>query len=221
LHTGQTNISSKSGEIAIRLSPVGRSVGTLAEGAPNGQPGMKEFPGTILSCIEKREWLRIGDGASGMPMGEPMNRMKKIGAFFAVYFLLVGCEAGKKPAESASKQQSLNLTGTQWTLEEIGGKPVIEHSKASLAFLEAGRVSGNGSCNRFMGPAEVNGDKIKLGPPAGTKMMCDPGASNQETAYLKALESTERFEVKDGKLLIYVAGSDVPLRFHAAAGGKK
>jgi len=72
-----------------------------------------------------------------------------------------------------------------------------------------------------MGPAEVNGDKIKLGPPAGTKMMCDPGVSNQETAYLKALESTKRFEVKDGKLLIYVAGSDVPLRFHAAAGGKK
>ncbi len=111
-----------------------------------------------------------------------MNRMKKIGAFFAVGLLLVGCEAGKKPAQSASTQQPVNLTGTQWTLEEIGGKPVIEHSKATLAFLEAGRVSGNGSCNRFMGPAEMSGDKIKLGPLAGTKMMCDPGASDQETA---------------------------------------
>jgi len=150
-----------------------------------------------------------------------MNRMKKIGAFFAAGLLLVGCEAGKKPAQSASQQQPVNLTGTQWTLEEIGGKPAIEHSKATLAFLQAGRVSGHGSCNRFMGPAEMSGDKIKLGPLAGTKMMCDPGASDQETAYLKALESVQKFEVKDGKLLIYVAGSDAPLRFHAAAAGEK
>jgi heat shock protein HslJ len=156
-----------------------------------------------------------------MQTEDTMSRMKKIGAFFAVSLLLVGCEAGKKPAQSASKQQPVNLTGTQWTLEEFGGKPVIEHSKATLAFLQAGRVSGNGSCNRFMGPAEMTGDKIKLGPLAGTKMMCDPGASDQETAYLKALESAQRFEVKDGKLLIYVAGSDAPLRFHAVAAGEK
>jgi hypothetical protein len=37
-----------------------------------------------------------------MQTGETMNRMKKIGAFFAVSLLLVGCEAGKKPAQSAS-----------------------------------------------------------------------------------------------------------------------
>jgi heat shock protein HslJ len=115
-----------------------------------------------------------------MQTGETMNGMKKIGAFFAAGLLLVGCAAGKKPAQSASKQQPANLTGTQWTLEEIGGKPVVEHSQATLAFLEAGRVSGHGSCNRFMGPAEMSGDKIKLGPLAGTKMMCDPGASDQE-----------------------------------------
>ena len=52
-------------------------------------------------------------------------------------------------------------------------------------------------------------------------MMCDPGASDQETAYLKALESVQRFEVKDGKLRIYGAGSDAPLRFHVLAAGEK
>ena len=52
-------------------------------------------------------------------------------------------------------------------------------------------------------------------------MMCDPGASDQETAYLKALESAHRIAVKDGKLLIYVAGSDAPLRFHAVTAGEK
>ena len=52
-------------------------------------------------------------------------------------------------------------------------------------------------------------------------MMCDPGASDQETAYLKALESVGRFAVKDGKLLIYAAGSDAPLRFHPVGAGEK
>ena len=51
--------------------------------------------------------------------------------------------------------------------------------------------------------------------------MCGAGASDQETAYLKALGSAQRFEVKDGNLLIYVAGSDAPLRFYAVAAGEK
>ena len=50
-----------------------------------------------------------------------------------------------------------------------------------------------------MGRAALNGDKIKFGPLAGTKMMCDLGASDQETAYLKALENAQRFEVKDAE----------------------
>jgi len=35
------------------------------------------------------------------------------------------------------------------------------------------------------------------------------------------LESAGRFAVKDGKLLIYAAGSDAPLRFHVLAAGEK
>jgi len=71
-----------------------------------------------------------------------MNRMKKIGAFFTAGLLLVGCAAGKKPAQSASKQQPANLTGTQWTLEEIGGKPVIAHSKGDPCIFGSGKSFG-------------------------------------------------------------------------------
>jgi heat shock protein HslJ len=71
-----------------------------------------------------------------------MNRMKKIASFFAVGLLLVGCEAGKKPAQSAVKQQPVNLTGTQWTLEEIGGKPVIAHSKDDPCIFGSGKSFG-------------------------------------------------------------------------------
>jgi heat shock protein HslJ len=54
---------------------------------------------------------------------------------------------------------------------------VIADSRATLAFPEAGKVAGNGSCNRFTGAAELNGRAIKLGPLASTKMACMGEAS--------------------------------------------
>jgi heat shock protein HslJ len=146
----------------------------------------------------------------------PGPDMRKVATAIAICFLLIGCETTKNPMNSAPSQPAVNLAGTQWTLEEIDGKPVIENSKATLAFLQAGRVSGNGSCNRFMGPAEISGNQIKMGPLAGTKMMCEAAPSEQESTYLKALEGAQRFAIQDGKLLVYVAGSDMVLRFHAA-----
>jgi heat shock protein HslJ len=79
---------------------------------------------------------------------------------------------------------------------------VIADSRATLAFPEAGKVAGNGSCNRFTGAAELNGKAIKLGPLASTRMACMGEASTQETEYLKALEGAQRFEAKEGKLYL-------------------
>jgi heat shock protein HslJ len=169
-----------------------------------------------LAC-ERRvdEHRHVAGGAESQE-----NRMGKFGVALLLSFWFLGCESEKKPVQSASQQPPVNLIGTHWVLEDIGGKPVIDGSKATLTFPEAGRVAGNGSCNRFMGSAEMKGDVIKIGPLAGTKMMCDPPASDQETAYLKALEGAQKFAVKGGKLLIEVAGSDGPLRFRAAAAGE-
>lgn len=90
-------------------------------------------------------------------------------------------------------------------------------SRATLTFLEAGKVEGNGSCNRFAGSAETNGATIKFGPLAATRMMCEPDASNQETEYLKALEGVHRFEVNGEKLYLFVNGTERPLVFHRAS----
>jgi hypothetical protein len=85
----------------------------------------------------------------------------------------------------------------------LADKPVIANSRATLTFTEAGKVAGNGSCNRFTGSAEINGSAIKFGPLAATRMMCEPDASKQETEYLKLLEGVQRFEMKNGKLYLY------------------
>lgn len=146
------------------------------------------------------------------------NMVKVSGLAVAVCAILGGCMTDKKPTQAAAPPTAaVSLTGTQWSLEELGGKAVMANSRATLTFPEAGKVAGNGSCNRFTGAAEINGSAIKLGPLASTRMMCEGEASTQEAAYLKALEGAQRFEVKAGKLYLYVSGAEKALVYGAAA----
>ena len=92
-----------------------------------------------------------------------------------------------------------NLWGSEWLLEDLGGYGVIDNVQMTLTFAETGKVAGNGSCNRFFGPAEVTGPNIKLGPLASTRMACPEAVMKQETKYMEALQGAEHFE---GKILI-------------------
>jgi heat shock protein HslJ len=105
------------------------------------------------------------------------------------------------------------LQGTTWKLAEIAGTPVIEGSAATLEFTEAGKVSGNGSCNRFFGGATIEGQTITIGPQGTTRMACAEAIAAQENRYLKALGQAERFEQAGEALVIHCKGMDTPLRF--------
>lgn len=115
-------------------------------------------------------------------------------------------------SESA-KTVAINLAGTEWLLEDLGGAGVIDNIQATLTFPEAGKTAGMGSCNRFFGPADIAGSAIKLGPLGLTRMACSMAVMNQETKYLDALQAAERFEWKEPYLLIYCKGFEKPLRF--------
>ncbi len=136
----------------------------------------------------------------------------------------VACTSPHKPMTNTptpSVNSSTSLVATEWLLTDLAGTPVIADSKASLTFLEGGRVAGNGSCNRFTGAFTVTGDSIKLGPFASTRMACmDGGVSAQEDKYLKLLDAAKRFEIKEGSLLIYAEESDKPLQFSRQAAAK-
>lgn len=112
-----------------------------------------------------------------------------------------------------SAPATLNLTGTEWRLEELAGGKVLDDPQATLMFPEAGKVAGKGSCNRFTGAAEISGKSIRFGPLASTRMACAEPAMKQETQYLAALQAAERYEWKSPNLLIYYKGSEKPLRF--------
>jgi heat shock protein HslJ len=107
----------------------------------------------------------------------------------------------------------LSLPGSGWVLEDLAGGGVLDQVQATLTFLEAGKVGGNGSCNRFFGTAEIHGENIKFGPLGATRMACPEPVMSQETKYLRALQGAERFAWKDPYLVIYCKGFEKPLRF--------
>jgi heat shock protein HslJ len=125
----------------------------------------------------------------------------------------------KGPKDTHAPKAAFNLSGSEWHLEDIAGH-AVDHGQATLTFPEAGKIAGNGSCNRFFGSAEINGESIKFSALGSTRMACPEEVMNQESKYLEALQAAERFEWKDPYLLIYCKGIEKPLRFTRTAPAK-
>lgn len=129
----------------------------------------------------------------------------------------ISCASTHNPVlnnAEASFKKPPSLTGTEWLLNDLPGTTVILSSKASFSVLENGRATGNGSCNRFAGSVEINGNKIKFGPVASTRMACgDEALTAQEAQFLKFLSAANRFEMSDPFLLLFAEGYNQPLHF--------
>lgn len=121
--------------------------------------------------------------------------------------------AKTQPQATPEQAASTELAHSEWVLQDLNGGVVLPDVQATLAFPEAGKVTGHGSCNRFFGSAEITGSAIKLSAVGSTRMTCSEAVMAQETKYLEALRAAERFEAKDQQLLIYCRGFEKPLRF--------
>lgn len=101
------------------------------------------------------------------------------------------------------------LQGDEWAVDEIAGQPIIDGSKVTLAFSADGRVSGAGSCNRFMGSYTLTGEGLTLSQMASTMMACEDGLMDQEGRYLRLLEAVSRFDLDaEGTLVLHTAAGD-------------
>jgi len=95
------------------------------------------------------------------------------------------------------------LDGTSWELVSISKHRPIEGSHITISFID-GQASGSSGCNHYGGGYKVNGDRIVFDAMAMTEMACaDSDLMDQEFEYLQFLGNTQRFEIRDGQLLIY------------------
>jgi heat shock protein HslJ len=126
------------------------------------------------------------DTMSGMPF--PKSVTVEIGEE-----KLFGC--GGDPAD---------LLRSDWTIENIGGKPTMTEHKATLSFGTDAQLSGNGSCNRYFGSYTLSGEGLTISGLGSSMMMCEQPVMDQESLFLDTLRNTQRFEIApDNRLSLY------------------
>ncbi len=117
------------------------------------------------------------------------------------------------PAEGGA-----SLENTEWQLVSFGPSgaelPVIEGSLLTLSLASDGQAGGQGGCNSFGGSYQLQGDTITFGELISTLMACvDNQVTQQEQAYLQALQSAGRYEVTADSLTIWYAEGANQLNF--------
>ncbi len=103
----------------------------------------------------------------------------------------------------AMAQMPDSLKG-EWLAEDIGGGGVLDRVQTTIAFGEAGAVSGSGGCNRMAGKAEIDGEHLTFGPIAATKMACAPAQMDQETKFFAALDKVSSFRIDEAQTKLFL-----------------
>jgi heat shock protein HslJ len=145
----------------------------------------------------------------------PSHRSEDAVAAFAALVLAVasvGCASRPKGAQSGDAWSA--LSGTSWRLLHLEAQDVLAGTIVMLSIDRDGSVSGKAQ-NRYMGTLTRRGAAgLTIGPLAVTRMHRDepPGAMEQESRYLRLLESADSFEA-DQDALRLLSGSTVVLDF--------
>ena len=125
-----------------------------------------------------------------------------------VFALACACEQKTAPVA-----RPVGLWDTAWRLEDLGGIGVIDNAEVTLEFSESGKAAGHGTCNRYFATVAVTGDAIRFSGIGSTRMACPEALANQESNYLKALESAESFVIEGTSLAIHSRDLPAPLLF--------
>lgn len=99
------------------------------------------------------------------------------------------------------------LEATRWRLTEVGGRRAVDGEASGHAYVQferdGGRVSGSTGCNQLTGSFSGSASTLRFQPGTTTRMAClDRQISQQELAFLGALQSTERYEITGNTLTL-------------------
>lgn len=147
------------------------------------------------------------------PEGEPLRIMMSIAG---------GNRGGQSvPVEPdrdmqavVSRNPQVDMEGTHWRLESLGGQAVIQPEdpqREAFFMLDAERqmAGGFGSCNGFRGSYSMDGSELSLGPLAGTLKMCHD-FMELEQGLMNALAATARYSIQETRLVL-LDGQKKPL----------
>lgn len=94
-----------------------------------------------------------------------------------------------------------DLSGTNWTIESVGGVPATKGRPATLAFTPD-KASGSSGCNRFSGSYQLNTTVLTLSPVMATKMACIGPVMDQENALFAILKGPLGIRMRGDTLIL-------------------
>jgi heat shock protein HslJ len=129
---------------------------------------------------------------------------------------LAGC-CRMVPAPAAAPEAATSIEGPIWRLSDLRGlDPIVlrDAMRPVTASFKAGRISGFSGCNQFFGPYTLDGDRVVIGPLAGSLMACEEPSMKVENAVHAALAGTFRYVLADHRLTL-LSGTEPILTFQA------
>jgi copper homeostasis protein (lipoprotein) len=121
------------------------------------------------------------------------------------------------PARSCDGEESriTTITDNRWHLLEINGRKLEADSVKKIPFLKVksrdSLIEGFAGCNRFSGTWFFTGDRFMFSRTAATRMAC-PVGMEVEDAFLRALDNTRRYQIKDNILELVDRSGEVRAR---------
>lgn len=106
------------------------------------------------------------------------------------------------------------LANSNWRLASLNAGTVPVAGSVLTTFFGAdGTVNVDGGCNTFSGSYTINAAAITIGPLSGTQIACSAELSQQEGAYLIALQAAATYQISGSQLIIRNAAGQEVLRF--------
>ena len=113
----------------------------------------------------------------------------------------------------SSSRNADALIGTEWVLEDMGGRGVEDRVQSTIIFKTNDRILGWGGCNRYFSGYRFDGQNFDIGPIGSTRRVCPAVVMDQENRFFKALDKANKINREGSYLLIHCDDMEKPLRF--------
>ena len=137
--------------------------------------------------------------------------MPRYAPLLLISLVLFACGGDDEPAAAAPE-----LAGTSWVLAGGIDVPGWEQVAPSAGFAD-GKLTGANGCNRYSTSYTLEGEALKLGDVATTKMACGAPGAAVETAFMDALGRVAAARITDGELALLDGDGGEVLRFREAS----
>jgi heat shock protein HslJ len=134
-----------------------------------------------------------------------MNRLSIL-AIAAAAFAVTACSTTGSGTPPGGIATPAALQSGEWTVEDIGGRGIVDNSHATLLFGPDGQLAGSATCNRLIATYAVKGAALTISPGGLTMMACPPALMEQERRFVDLLKDVKRYQIdRTGALVLETA----------------